>query len=155
MTNATPQVSDFGSVDPAPPATNGDHQVVLQDEDARMFQRMRAVFALRNDGSDQAVDRSAPPFLPPAPCCVTSWLTCLDRCKTRVLSLRSGSVWRTRMSTSWSAMKRQKPWAPSAMHALVPFCSGFSNTQRPRFRNLAKVALDLLDWCERAEWEKP
>ena len=56
MTNATPEVSDFGSVDPAPPATNGKHHVVLQDEQARMFQRMRAVFALRNDGSDAAVD---------------------------------------------------------------------------------------------------
>ncbi|DAC32391.1 MAG TPA: hypothetical protein D7I05_08140, partial [Candidatus Poseidoniales archaeon] len=59
LSSSTPEVSDYGSVDPAPPATRGsssDHRAVLLDEEARMFERMRAVFALRNDGSDGAVD---------------------------------------------------------------------------------------------------
>ncbi len=54
LTAATPEVSDYGSVDPAPPATHAtsdQHRTVLLDEEARMFERMRAVFALRNDGS--------------------------------------------------------------------------------------------------------
>ena len=56
MSSGVPEVSEFGSVDPAPPAQGGDHRAVLLDEQARMFQRMRAVFALRNDGSSDAVD---------------------------------------------------------------------------------------------------
>ena len=53
-----PEVSDFGSVDPAPPSENVDimeNQRVLIDEEARMFLRMRAVFGLRNIGGDDGV----------------------------------------------------------------------------------------------------
>ena len=54
-----PQVSEFGSVDPAPPMKNGtisQWSSLLLDEDVRMFKRMRAVFALRNNGSDESVN---------------------------------------------------------------------------------------------------
>lgn len=54
-----PHTSRFDSVDPAPPAQRAEVAVlrrVLCDEDQRMFQRMRALFALRNHGGDDAVD---------------------------------------------------------------------------------------------------
>ena len=54
-----PQVSDFGSVDPAPPMQDGtitQWSSLLLDEEVRMFKRMRAVFALRNHGSTESVD---------------------------------------------------------------------------------------------------
>jgi len=60
-----PDVSEFGSVDPAPAS---DHLSVerlrasLCDEGERMFQRMRALFALRNIGGKQAVDSLAAAF---------------------------------------------------------------------------------------------
>ena len=47
-----PEVSEFGSVDPAPPTSNSVNleklRDILCDEDEKMFQRMRALFALRN-----------------------------------------------------------------------------------------------------------
>ena len=52
-----PQVSQYGSVDPAPPQTNGlvsEWTAVLCDESQPMFQRMRAVFSLRNQRTDEA-----------------------------------------------------------------------------------------------------
>ena len=54
-----PQVSDFGSVDPAPPMQKGtitQWSSLLLDENARMFERMRAVFALRNHSSNESVN---------------------------------------------------------------------------------------------------
>ncbi|MED6296781.1 MAG: HEAT repeat domain-containing protein [Candidatus Thermoplasmatota archaeon] len=54
-----PITSPFDSVDPAPPSqiteiTQLRH--TLCDENERMFQRMRALFALRNMGGDESVD---------------------------------------------------------------------------------------------------
>ena len=61
-----PEISEFGSVDPAPPASN-DQTVeklrdTLCDEEEKMFQRMRALFALRNIGGKPAVDSLAGAF---------------------------------------------------------------------------------------------
>ena len=49
--NRIPVVSQYGSVDPAPPSTESDVTILKQlllDENLQMFQRMRAVFSLRN-----------------------------------------------------------------------------------------------------------
>jgi deoxyhypusine monooxygenase len=54
-----PVVSPYESVDPAPPSESDDIDSlrdVLTNENARMFERMRALFALRNIGGDDAVE---------------------------------------------------------------------------------------------------
>lgn len=60
-----PEISEFGSVDPAP-ASDGlvveKLRASLCDEEERMFQRMRALFALRNIGGIDAVDALAAAF---------------------------------------------------------------------------------------------
>ena len=56
-TDRKPQVSQYGSVDPAPPAKLSLVEELTQqlcDETQPMFQRMRAVFALRNQRTDEA-----------------------------------------------------------------------------------------------------
>ena len=53
-----PEVSEFGSVDPAPPGeiiSIEEHRNILRDEKCRMFLRMRSLFSLRNIGGDEAV----------------------------------------------------------------------------------------------------
>ena len=53
-----PEISEFGSVDPAPASNQKSVKIlnsILIDENAKMFERMRAVFALRNDGSEESV----------------------------------------------------------------------------------------------------
>ena len=60
-----PEVSEFGSVDPAPPSDSGkisEFRAVICDENARMFLRMRALFALRNSGGPDALDALAAAF---------------------------------------------------------------------------------------------
>ena len=60
-----PEVSEFGSVDPAP-ASDGNIVSNLRnticDEDEKMFQRMRALFALRHIGGEESVDALAAAF---------------------------------------------------------------------------------------------
>ena len=61
-----PEISEFGSVDPAPPSRNDEGVEKLRDtlcdEGEKMFQRMRALFALRNIGGKLAVESLADAF---------------------------------------------------------------------------------------------
>ena len=57
MSDRTPQVSQYGSVDPAPPSNQGNIDTwknSLVNDEIPLFQRMRNVFSLRNDGSDES-----------------------------------------------------------------------------------------------------
>lgn len=57
MSERVPQVSQYGSVDPAPPSNIGDIETwknSLVDDNVPLFQRMRNVFSLRNEGSDDS-----------------------------------------------------------------------------------------------------
>ncbi|MBK70033.1 MAG: hypothetical protein CMB53_01350 [Euryarchaeota archaeon] len=65
MTGDKPEMSEFDSVDPAPPS--GDSNVprlreTICDEEERMFQRMRALFALRNIGGNDSIEALAAAF---------------------------------------------------------------------------------------------
>jgi deoxyhypusine monooxygenase len=60
-----PEVSEFESVDPAPPSHVKDIHLlgkILVNEDEKMFQRMRALFALRGIGGAKSVDALAAAF---------------------------------------------------------------------------------------------
>ena len=62
MSDDIPGRSEFDSVDPAPPSSErsvSDLRTVLCNEDEKMFQRMRALFALRNIGGKDSVDALA------------------------------------------------------------------------------------------------
>ena len=62
MTENKPERSEFDSVDPAPPSEGKNItnlRNTLCDENEKMFQRMRALFALRNIGGKESVDALA------------------------------------------------------------------------------------------------
>jgi len=62
MSENIPERSEFDSVDPAPPSNERsvlDLRRILCDEEKKMFQRMRALFALRNIGGKDSVDALA------------------------------------------------------------------------------------------------
>lgn len=65
MTHTKPDRSEFDSVDPAPPSEDSrvdSLRVSICDENEKMFQRMRALFALRNIGGEVAVEALAAAF---------------------------------------------------------------------------------------------
>lgn len=54
-----PGTSEYGSVDPAPPSKVKDIatlRATLLDENLKMFERMRVVFSLRNNRSEEAIN---------------------------------------------------------------------------------------------------
>ena len=60
-----PEISEFGSVDPAPPSKSSNIESlrhILCNEEEKMFQRMRALFALRNIGGNDSVESLASGF---------------------------------------------------------------------------------------------
>ena len=62
MTEGIPERSEFDSVDPAPPSSArsvAELRTVLCNEDEKMFQRMRALFGLRNIGGKDSVEALA------------------------------------------------------------------------------------------------
>ena len=62
MSENIPERSEFDSVDPAPPSNErsvSDLRRILCDEEEKMFQRMRALFALRNIGGVDAIEALA------------------------------------------------------------------------------------------------
>ena len=69
MGSSKPEVSEFGSVDPAPPNSSGGFEAwvsVLHDESEPMFQRMRSVFSLRNHGGPRAIDALSKALVTPS-----------------------------------------------------------------------------------------
>ena len=65
MSENRPDVSEFGSVDPAPASEESavtSLRKTLCNEDEKMFQRMRALFALRNIGGNDSVEALANAF---------------------------------------------------------------------------------------------
>ena len=63
--DAVPEISEYDSVDPAPPSPSNDIsdlEDILINEKNRMFQRMRAVFSLRNINSEESVDALSKAF---------------------------------------------------------------------------------------------
>ena len=150
-----PQVSEYGSVDPAPPEVSGELATwsgTVSDENQPMFQRMRAVFALRNQSSDEA---------------------CLALCR----GFSSGSAL-LRHEIAYVLGQMQNPAAlptliqrledehehvmvrheaAEAMGAIgdrsvIPVLERFSNDPLPEVAESCVVALDLLAWVQRAEF---
>lgn len=66
MVKEKPEISEFDSVDPAPPSDErniSNLRFILVNEDEKMFQRMRALFALRGIGGKESVEALAAAFV--------------------------------------------------------------------------------------------
>ena len=65
MEEEKPDISEFDSVDPAPPSNEkniSNLRRTLVNEEEKMFQRMRALFALRGIGGEDSVEALADAF---------------------------------------------------------------------------------------------
>ncbi|MGB1585980.1 MAG: HEAT repeat domain-containing protein [Thermoplasmatota archaeon] len=156
--------SGYSSVDPAPPAPVADLDPdvdalakQLMDTTLPMFQRMRAVFSLRNIGGDAAVDALAQAFEDPSALLRHEIAYVMGQMAdahalpvlTRVLADEHEHV-----------MVRHE--AAEAMGAIGdesarPTLQKFSTDPHPEVAESCVVALDLLDWVnsdqlEYTEW---
>ena len=144
-----PITSPFDSVDPAPPSAITEIAQLrntLCDENERMFQRMRALFALRNMGGNESVDALCAAFnsesalLKHEIAYVLGQMQMDDAVPTLINILSDSSE---------HVMVRHE--AAEALGAIgnpdaIPVLKEFLHDEHIEVSESCEVALDLLDW---------
>ena len=151
-----PEISEYGSVDPAPPEQNGklvNWRQTLLDEEEKMFQRMRVVFSLRNERSDEAVLTLCEGF--------SSKSALLRHELAYVLGQMQNNaalpflIERLDDSEEHVMVRHEAAEAMGAIGDLsvVPILKKHLDDENPEVSESCEVALDLLDWCNRQDFE--
>ncbi|MGB0700209.1 MAG: HEAT repeat domain-containing protein [Candidatus Poseidoniaceae archaeon] len=152
-----PKVSQYGSVDPAPPLVSGkiaDWESSLTDNNVPMFQRMRNVFSLRNDGSDAACIALCSGF--------NSTSALLRHEVAYVLGQMQNEAAISRLIEVLSDENEHVMVRHEAAEALgaignydvKPTLEKFVNHPMPEIAESCEVAIDLLDWCKSKEYQQ-
>ena len=156
MSDRIPRVSQYGSVDPAPPSNMGDIEIwkkSLIDDEIPMFQRMRNLFSLRNDGSDESClalchgFKSSSALLRHELAYVLGQMQnpiALPHLVERLSDVKEHIMVRHEAAEAMGAIGDQ-----SIRSVLQEFCYD----ENPEVSESCEVALDLLDWCKTKEWE--
>lgn len=151
-----PQVSQYGSVDPAPPQTDGGLEhwtTVLCDESMPMFQRMRAVFSLRNQRSDEACLALCEGFSSESALLRHEIAYVLGQMQNPVAL--PTLIQRLSDEAEHVMVRHEAAEAMGAIgdRSIVSTLEQFVNDPLPEVAESCVVALDLLRWVESAEFE--
>ena len=156
MTEKKPKISQYGSVDPAPPMINGSVDVwssSLSDENIPMFERMRNVFSLRNHGSNEACLGLCNGF--------NSTSALLRHEVAYVLGQMQNDVAIPKLIEVLSNEQEHVMVRHEAAEALgaigdtsvIPILRSYVNHPMPEISESCEVAIDLLDWCNSKEYD--
>ncbi|MBT60367.1 MAG: hypothetical protein CMA63_02290 [Euryarchaeota archaeon] len=151
-----PGVSQFGSVDPAPPEARGDvaqWKATLLDESSPMFQRMRSVFSLRNSGTDEGCLALCEAFSADSALLRHELAYVLGQMQN---SAALPSLIERLSDPDEHLMVRHE--AAEALGAIgnmdaKPALEQFLEDENPEVAESCEVALDLLNWCASPQWE--
>ena len=155
--NEKPKVSQFGSVDPAPPLTTGEvgeWELSLTDDSTPMFQRMRNVFALRNKGTDAACMALCSGFNSKSALLRHEVAYVLGQMQNEVAI---PTLIQVLADESEHVMVRHE--AAEALGAIGnydvrPILESYVNHPMPEIAESCEVAIDLLDWCKSKEYQE-
>ena len=155
-THRRPKTSQYGSVDPAPPNNNGSVSEWVErlcDEGEPMFQRMRAVFSLRNHRSDEACLGLCQGFSSSSALLRHEIAYVLGQMQNPVAL--STLVERLMDEAEHVMVRHEAAEAMGAIgdRSIVPVLEEFVNDPLPEVAESCVVALDLLAWVDSAEFE--
>jgi len=156
IVDRAPGVSQYGSVDPAPPSSENIVETLklhLLDENTKMFLRMRAVFSLRNNGTDEACLALCSAFITKS--------VLLRHELAYVLGQMQNAVAIPTLVERLSDLEEHimvRHEAAEAMGAIgdvsvKPVLEKYLSDENIEVSESCEVALDLLNWCRTAEWE--
>ena len=153
----TPVPSQYGSVDPAPPEMDGKiatWRETLLNEDERMFQRMRVVFSLRNERSEQAVLTLCEGFSATSALLRHELAYVLGQMQNP--AALPSLIERLEDENEHVMVRHEAAEAMGAIGdiSVVPILKAHLDDENPEVSESCEVALDLLDWCNREEFEK-
>jgi len=155
-TEPGPVPSRFESVDPAPPHQLSDISKLretLLDDSIKMFERMRAVFSLRNSGKDEAVFALCEAFSDGSALLRHEVAYVLGQIQNKAALPALTSVLN---DESEHVMVRHE--AAEAMGAIgcrssIPVLEKHLENPRPEISESCEVALDLLNFCLTKEYQ--
>lgn len=157
MTERAPGVSQYGSVDPAPPQPDGtflEWQTTLMNEEAPMFQRMRTVFSFRNHGTDEACLALCAAFVTSSALLRHELAYVLGQMQNPValptLIERLADAEEHIMVRHEAAEAMGAIGDRSVKHVLETHM----DDPNPEVAESCEVALDLLNWCDSPQWEQ-
>ncbi len=156
MAENIPNISKFDSVDPAPPSVSNnlsDLRNIICDEDERMFQRMRALFALRNIGGKDAVEALCAAF--------SSKSALLKHEVAYVLGQMQDNHAVSQLIDRLSDSNEDLMVRHEAAEALgaigdrtaIEVLTQFVSDPEPVISESCEVALDLLEWVQSRDFE--
>ena len=157
VADRVPGVSEYGSVDPAPPSNeNNIHRLrdILLDEDSKMFLRMRSLFSLRNNRSSDAVLVLCEGFKASSALLRHELAYVLGQMQDK---LAVPTLMQVLGDESEHVMVRHE--AAEALGAIGdrsarPVLERFLSDPLPEVSESCEVALDLLAWCNTEEWNE-
>lgn len=150
-----PLVSQYGSVDPAPASNKGSLEswsASLIDESLPMFQRMRSVFSLRNQGSDEACLSLCAGFSASSALLRHELAYVLGQMQNDVAL--PALIERLSDSNEHIMVRHEAAEALGAIGNLdaKPVLEEYLHDSNPEVAESCEVAIDLLNWCSTAEW---
>ena len=151
-----PEISEYESVDPAPPELNGklvNWRQTLLDEEEKMFQRMRVVFSLRNERSDEAVLTLCEGFSSKSALLRHELAYVLGQMQNN--AALPSLIERLDDPEEHVMVRHEAAEAMGAIGDLsvVPILKKHLDDENPEVSESCEVALDLLDWCNRQDFE--
>lgn len=153
-----PEISRFGSVDPAPPLIQGEVGIwrkVLLDEDEKLFARMRVIFSLRNESSTAAIKALCDGFQANSALLRHELAYVLGQ--TQSPAAVDTLIERLADESEHVMVRHEAAEALGAIGAkrAMPVLELFLNDENPEVSESCEVAIDLLNLCnsgEELEW---
>ena len=151
-----PKVSQYGSVDPAPPQINGnitEWKESLVDKDIPMFQRMRNVFALRNDRTDEACLALCNGFFSDSALLRHEVAYVLGQMQNKVAIPKLIEVLSDEHEHVMVRHEAAEALGAIGDYSVIPFLQKYLNHELPEISESCEVAIDLLDWTKSKEYD--
>ena len=151
-----PKVSQYGSVDPAPPQINGnitEWKESLVDKDIPMFQRMRNVFALRNDRTDEACLALCNGFFSDSALLRHEVAYVLGQMQNKVAIPKLIEVLSDEHEHVMVRHEAAEALGAIGDYSVIPVLQKYLNHELPEISESCEVAIDLLDWTKSKEYD--
>lgn len=152
-----PKLSQYGSVDPAPPLQSGEVQQwesTLTDNDTPMFQRMRNVFSLRNKGTVEACLALCSGFKSDSALLRHEVAYVLGQMQNEAAIPTLIQVLGDEEEHVMVRHEAAEALGAIGDYSVKPILENYVDHPMPEIAESCEVAIDLLNWCKSKEYDE-
>ncbi|MEC7229489.1 MAG: HEAT repeat domain-containing protein [Candidatus Thermoplasmatota archaeon] len=155
--NNKPKLSQYGSVDPAPPLKSGEVKQLestLTDNDTPMFQRMRNVFSLRNKGTIEACLALCSGFKSESALLRHEVAYVLGQMQNEAAIPTLIQVLSDEKEHVMVRHEAAEALGAIGDYSVKPILENYVDHPMPEIAESCEVAIDLLNWCKSKEYDE-